>query len=101
MSAWFNGQVVWSNANRVTDVAQISTQNQNGQGSTYWWRNLLPGETLHWACQDFFQGTLNLPSMGVNCASFIATEWTPTGDQLVQQREFDATTDEVNIFSGD
>ena len=101
MQAWNNGQVIWSGVNGQTNVAQLRTAAQNGKGNIYWWRNLLPGEALREACLDFWQGTLSLPSLGCNVASFIANEWSPTGNKLVQSREFDATTDEVNLFGGD
>jgi hypothetical protein len=99
MTPWNNGQVNWMAVNGQTNVAQIHTASQNGKGNIYWWRNLLPGETLYDACKDFYSGTLSLPSLGTIVASFIVVEWTPNGNEVVQQRGFAASTEELDLFT--
>jgi hypothetical protein len=97
---WNTGPIVWGSVNGTTNVAQLSTAQPNLQaGPIYWWRNLLPDETLYNACLDFCQGTLNLPALGANVASVMAIEYSPDGSQVIQSRGFAAYIDGVDIFT--
>jgi hypothetical protein len=100
MVQWNTGPVVWGQVNGVTNVVQLSTAKPNiWAGNLYWWRNLLPNETLAAACQDWYSGTLNLAALCLNIISVQVFEWSPDGKQVIQNRGFVATTDEVDIFT--
>ncbi len=99
MIPWNTGQVVWGSVDGVNNVVQLSTQMPDKSGNLYWWRNMLPNEELHDACLDWWQFTIPWAQIGSTVASIQVNEWSPNGEQLIQNRGFAAYTDSVDIFT--